>query len=409
MVKELRVCHVATMTNWGGVEKMLVDVLTHADQKRTRHFLLSTSSIPEVIAPIRQAGVPTFQPRRYFHYDPNAILQMARWMRSQGVHVVHSYNAFANSWANLTALLARVPVFISSERGTVWWIRPPMAWLDRWAHERADAVIANSRASATMLQLRYNVPTQKIHVVHNAVPPLPKADIEQIRAGLGIGKKLVVGSVGRLDTPKDFATLIDAAALVLKDRQDVCFILVGGGPLESELRERILESGIRDGFILTDWRVDARTLIQVFDIFVSTSVRETFGNALVEAALAGKPVIAPRVDGIPEVVHDKVTGILLTPTESMKPRRSASATPAASEVLIDGKLSSPKSLNPRRLAEAILHLLHQPDLRVKYGMAGKKRAESMFSLEKYVQQIENIYIGLIKQKRKTCANWEVRQ
>ena len=397
--RELRVCHVSTMTNWGGVERLLVDFLLHTGQRHIRHLLLTTSSIPEVVKPVQQAGVSTFQPKRRFHYDPGAIFQMARWMRSQQVQIVHSYNAFANSWGNLAALMARIPLFISEEQGTVWWIRPPMAWLDRWAHHRARQVIANSHASAAALHLRYGVPKQKIRVVYNAVPPLPETDIKAARASLGIGTGLVVGSVGRLDTPKDFATLVDAAAIVLKGRRDVCFVLVGGGPLERSLREQVYELGLQDRFILTGWREDARVLVQVFDMFVSTSMHESFGNAIVEAELAGKPVIAPRVDGIPEALLDNTTGILLTPTEPVRRPTSADATPFPKRVLIDGQLQTPRSLNPRELADAILYLLDRPDLRQQYGEAGRKRAEKIFSLDRYIQELESIYTELVRQRK----------
>ena len=393
------------MTNWGGVERMLVDFLIHASQEQVRHFLLSTSSILKVIQPVLDAQIPFFQPRRHFHYDPRAIVQMARWLRFQRVDVVHSYNAYANAWGGVAALIARVPLFLTGERGSVWWVRPPMAWLDRWAHHRAKWVVANSRASATILHLRYGIPKEKIRIVHNAVSPLPKVDTRLIRASLGIDSELIVGSVGRLDTPKDFNTLVDAAAIVLKGRRGVRFVLVGGGALERDLRERIHKLEIQDKFILTGWRKDARALVQAFDIFVSTSIHEAFGNAIVEAALAGKPVIASRVDGIPEVVLHKETGILLKPTESVKQARNPNATPPSRQVLIDGQLEPPKSLSPSILADTIQYLLDRANLRFEYGQAGRQRAENLFSISRYVGDLEKIYVNSMREKSRENGDY----
>jgi glycosyltransferase involved in cell wall biosynthesis len=173
---------------------------------------------------------------------------------------------------------------------------------------------------------------------------------------------------------------------------------VGGGPQESRLKELIQELGIQDRFLMTGWRADAREIIQVFDIFVSTSIRESFGNGLIEAALAGKPVIAPRVDGIPEAVIDQATGLLLTPTGSFESRKDDSSSPVPEKVLIDDKFEPPRSLNPHQLADRILYLLQKPVLRNELGRAARRRASIKFSMKRYITDLENIYMELLDEK-----------
>ncbi|MBK7215496.1 MAG: glycosyltransferase [Candidatus Promineofilum sp.] len=95
-------------------------------------------------------------------------------------------------------------------------------------------------------------------------------------------------------------------------------------------------------------------LIQAFDIFVGASIRESFGNVFVEAALAGVPVIAAAVDGIPEVVIDGKTGYLLRPKLPIRPSAATGPHPSAHSPWIDGRLSSPRALDPAELAQAIL-------------------------------------------------------
>jgi glycosyltransferase involved in cell wall biosynthesis len=320
---------------------------------------------------------------------------MARWMRDNQIDVVHTYNTFANCWGGIAALLARVPVLVCGEHGTIWGASQPLSWLERRIYRRADQIVANSQASVMMLNQRYGVKPERTRVVYNAVAQSPGAEIEEIRTELGFDRNcLVVGSIGRLDTPKDFFTFADAAAMVLSSRLDVRFVLVGGGPLETELRRHANRLRIASRFVLTGWRIDARALLQAFDVFVSTSIREPFGNVLVEAALAGIPTLAPRVDGIPEAVMEGVTGLLLTPTEPVRSLSSAGAAPLPKRVLIDGKLQTPRSLNPQELADRILHLLAQPDLRQRYGQAGRARAIDRFSIDRYVNELEGLYQGL---------------
>jgi len=396
-VEPLKVCHFATLTRWGGVERMLVDLLLCAKQEQVQHVLVTTSSDPEIVKIVRKSNVQWYQPTGRFRYDPGKFWHMARWLRAQDIQLVHSYNAFANAWANLTTILASKPILLTGEHGTIWNVHPPMAWLDRWAHQRARLVIANSQASSRLLTLRYGISADKIRVVYNAVADIPPADIRHVRAQLGIDDKtLVVGSIGRLDTPKDYGILIDAAAIVLKTRQDVVFVLIGGGPLEDELRSYIDGLGIETHFLMTGWRADARVLMQGFDIFVSTSLRESFGNVLIEAALCKKPVIAPAIDGVPEAVIHGQTGVLLRPTRHPRQYRSPGAAPLPKHVLIEKELQPPKSLDPEMLAEAILDLLDNPQLRLHYGQQAKERAKLLFSMDRYVHELEQIYLEVVQ-------------
>jgi len=387
------VCHISTMSNWGGVERLLADMLTSVDQRVTKHFLIATSASPEVLRPIKKAGIEVLQPKRRFRYDPGAMLQMVRWLRSKHIQIVHCYNAFANVSGSLAARLAGVPVTITGEHGTAWSTRPPMAWFDQWANRHADLTVAASQASALGTTLRYQVSPQKIRVIYNAVPPLPTADIPAIRASLGIGNALVVGSVGRLAPVKNFSVFIEAAALVSQERDDIRFVLVGGGPQEIELQRVAHRLGIDGSFIFTGWREDARSLVQAFDLFVSTSIHEVFGIALAEAALAGIPVIAPAVGGIPEIVQNGVTGILLHPT---RPIEGNDAIPR--RILVAEDEQSARSVDPAEVANAILKLADEPCLRAQYGHAGRIQVQERFSLRGYVRKLEEIYLGLLNEE-----------
>lgn len=396
-MKPLTVCHFATLTRWGGVERMLVDLLLYAKQEQVRHVLVTTSSDPEIVAVAQKAGILWHQPKGRFRYDPGKFTQMAQWLKTQNVQVIHAYNAFANAWANLTTILARSPVLLTGEHGTIWNIQPPLAWLDRWAHQRARLVIANSQASARLLELKYSISAGKIRVIRNAVADIPPVNVQQVRARWGVEPgTLVVGSVGRLDTVKDYATFVEAAAIVLKARQDVAFVLVGGGPLESELYSHVAALGIQGRFLMTGWRTDARVLMQGFDVFVSTSLREPFGNVLIEAALCEKPVIAPAIDGVPEAVIHGQTGVLLRPTRTPRQYQSPGAAPLPKHVLIEGELQPPKALDPETLAQTILNLLDNPQLRLYYGQQAKERARFLFSMDRYAYELEQIYLEVVR-------------
>lgn len=391
MSRPVVVCHLSTMTGWGGVERMVEDVLLHSAATGGTHHLLAPSWSPEVVAPIEAAGIEMLLLHRRSRYDPRGIAQAAAWLRRKQVTILHAYNAFANIWALALSRLAGVPVFIAGEHGTVWRTSGGLFHLDRLAQRTAAAVVANSEAAAALVQQRYGVAPASVQVVANAVAPLPVVDRDALRRSLGLEDAPIIGSVGRLDNPKDQQTLLEAAALALAQRDDLRFVLVGGGPLEAELRARLQELGLNGRFIMTGWRSDARELIQAFDLFVGTSVRESFGNVFVEAALAGLPVIASAVDGIPEVVVDGQTGCLLRPRLPIRPSTASGATPIGPIALIDGRLSSPRALDPAELAQAILDLMADPERRRQLGEEARRRAQLRYGLDRHIMELTDLY------------------
>ena len=370
---------------------MLVDFLCRIDDSRVVHSLLTTSSSSQIVSPIREKGIVTFEPERRFHYDPVAILEMARWLRSQKIQVVHGYNEVGNAWGNLAAMLARVPVYVSGEHGSVWRVDSGMYWLNRFAYRRANIAVVNSRASKQLVCHRYGIDSEKVKVIYNIVVPPANTNRERVRASLGLGDEVVIGSIARLVPHKGFPIMVDAAKEVLQTSSNVRFLLVGGGEQESYLREYIRNKGISDKFVLTGWRDDARDLLPAFDIFVSTSLHEAFGNVLIEAALAGIPVIAPRVDGIPEAVVDGYTGRLIEPTMSLDKVRTWISHDLPKRVVVDGHFKPPLALDPVKLADEIRRLIDDPALRTHYGEAGRERARELFSFERYRRELEEVY------------------
>lgn len=381
------------MATWGGVERLLLDFLSHSSgSSQFRHLLLTSSIIPEIARPLRESGVPFFHPHRYFKFDPGAFAQMVQWLRKQNASAVHTYNSRANAWGSIISSLARVPVLLAAEHGAAWSVQPPLSWLNRIAYQRASVVVANSNASKRMIQFRYDIAEDKIRVVKNFVAPLPCVDRRELRSALDLeDTDIVVGSVGRVAPEKNFQLFVDAAARLLNVHQGVKFILIGGGSQFSFIKQYIEKLGIKESFLLTGYRDDARELLQTFDVFVSTSLWESFGNAMVEAALAGIPVVAPAIDGIPEVVIDGRTGILLEPTEELPQLPEGVPSKVPNYILVDGQISRPLALNADELSEAISQLLASPDLRAQYGAAARDRACELFTFGRYQRDLESIY------------------
>ncbi len=178
----------------------------------------------------------------------------------------------------------------------------------------------------------------------------------------------VVVTVGNLRRVKGQDVLVEAAGIVLKTHPDVRFLVVGEA-LESEfvadLQQRIEQLGIGHRIQLTGGVADARPLLQQASIFVLPSRSEGFSNAIVEAMDAGLPVVATRVGGNAEAVVDGKTGML-----------------------VDAE-------DPASLAEAIMHLLDNPDVVQQMGLAGKARADQMFTETALLDRLQQIFAQVL--------------
>lgn len=392
-----RIANLLPMGNWGGIERVLIDFLLSSHPDSIEHILITTSSNPELIKLVEDANLPWFQPEGKFKYDPTKLFSICKFISNNNIKLIHSRNSHANAWVYLISLLLKnPPIIVTGEHGSIWNTRIPIRWLDHISQLKARLVITNSRASSTMLQLKYHIPKRKIRIAYNGVKVSNLYSREESRTILGLqSNQFVIGSVGRLDTPKDYWSFIDTAFELTKMRKDVLFVIIGGGPQDNFLREMIIRKGLSDKFIITGYRTDARELIPAFDLFVSTSVHESFGNNLLEAALHQKAVIAPAVDGIPEVVIDNETGILLLPTDPFRYIPIKGTSLPTHEVIIGGRIQKPKSLNPVILADTIDRLLDDPEKRSKMGAKASERANQLFSISNYATTVDNIYCELL--------------
>ena len=179
----------------------------------------------------------------------------------------------------------------------------------------------------------------------------------------------VVGNVAALVPHKGQRYLIDAAPLVIREIPDARFVIVGQGELESALQKQIRNHRLERHVILAGFRPDVLSLHKGFDVFVMSSVTEGLGTSLLDAMASARPVVATRTGGIPEVVEDGETGLLVPPR------------------------------NPEALAHAIIRLLRDEPLRQRMAAAGLARVKAHFSADRMVQQTLDVYARLGDRRR----------
>lgn len=189
---------------------------------------------------------------------------------------------------------------------------------------------------------------------------------DTFRAGLKLGPEVpIVGVVAILRRKKGHHVLLDAIPDVLKKVPETLFILAGDGPQRGNIEARMKDLGIEKNVMLLGLRTDIPAFLKGIDLFVLPTLEEALGTSILEAAGMKKPVISTRVGGVPEVVRDNETGILVEPED------------------------------PKGLADAIERLIKDSALRNSMGEEGRKMVERDYSLDVMIERMYGFYSGLL--------------
>jgi glycosyltransferase involved in cell wall biosynthesis len=247
--------------------------------------------------------------------------------------------------------------------------------VQRFLSHRASYLIAVSEDIRLNMVNEEGIDPATIVTVHNGIdladlPERPKtAAINDVRKRHGIrADEKVVGAIGRLVAFKGFSVLLEAVALLKVKRRRFKVMIVGRGPENENLERQIATLGIKDVVIMPGFVPDIAPYFAISDVFVVPSIREPFGLIVLQAMAAGRPVVGANAGGIPEIIRDGVTGILVPPND-------ASALTEA----IDGLLDDANRC--RRLAAAA-----EQDLR------------EHFSIEVMVAKTQEIYERCLKRE-----------
>jgi glycosyltransferase involved in cell wall biosynthesis len=239
----------------------------------------------------------------------------------------------------------------------------------RWKYRQVNLFIASSDAIRDLL-VQDGVAAGQVVTVHEGI------DVDRM-AGIGDANvheafwlphgAPVVGNVAALVGHKGQRHLIDAMPLVIREVPDARLVILGEGELRPQLEHQVKHLHLDKHVVLPGFRADVLALIKGFDMFVMSSETEGLGTSLLDAMAAGKACIGTCVGGIPEVIADGVTGLLVPPHD------------------------------PPALAGAVVRLLKNGDLRTRMGEAGLERVRTHFSVEKMVEGTLTAYASVANQ------------
>ena len=385
-MRRLRILRIITRLNTGGPVRHLTTLIRGLDSNRYDQWLAagregpgegSMRSLVEAQG-IRVTEVPEMVgTTRLGPADVRALARVRRLIREVRPDIVETHTTKAGIVGRLAARLEGTPVVVHVYHGHVLEgyygaIKTRLArGAERALARVSDRLIAVSpRVKNDLVRLEVASP-DRITVVEPGLDLTPmtwaRRDRDTLRPELGLDRRVpLVGIVGRLTPVKNHRLFLAVAATLADLRPDVHFLVVGDGELGPELRARVCSLGLSSRVIFTGWRHDLSQIYAELDVLVSCSKNEGTPFAIIEAMSAGCPVVATAVGGVPDLLDDQVTGLLVPPGQ------------------------------PAPLVAAILRLLDEPGLARALARSAAVRTAERFSPARLASDMDALYTELLR-------------
>ncbi|MGQ9630363.1 MAG: glycosyltransferase family 4 protein [bacterium] len=293
--------------------------------------------------------------------DPVAFGMLYRWFEREAIEIVDIVSPRFYWIGTLAGRASGAKVVLT--RNVDYKIQN--RWINGLLYRNfVDRIVAVSGAVRRTLMEDVGVSPDKISTIYRGIDPSVHPNPESqvaLRRELGITDNSVVGTTARLVPMKGVKYLVEAAKLVLEEIPNAKFLIVGEGPERGGLEKLARNLGVAESVIFTGFQSDIDGILSIIDLFVLPSLFEALGVSIVEAMKWSLPVVATDVNGVPEVVEDGVTGILVPPRD------------------------------PRALADGVIFLLRNPDVAREMGKRGRRKMEGQFDVRRLIDETERLY------------------
>lgn len=368
MTRTLTVLTACTSRAWGGMEMSLVQTSARLRARGHRVVPLCAPGSP-IEERLRAEGFAPETADLWGKAHPRQAWRLSRLMARHGVDLVHC-DWSRDLFTLVPALLPhrRVPLVLHKHVGVLAGKR---LWVHHGLYARVDRVIAISEVIHRNFVAMHPIDPRKVVTIHNGVDPErfrpDPAARARLRVELGYADDdVVIGIVGRVTPSKGHREFLEMAARLAPAHPRARFLVVGEATRGEEEEGRaildgLVAAGLGDVVRVTGFRGDVPQLLAAMDVFAFPSHNEAFGLALIEAMAAGLPTVSSDCDGVPDIVVEGVTGLMV-------PAKDGAA-----------------------LAAATTRLLQDAGLREQLGRAGRERVLARFTGERFVAALERLY------------------
>ena len=350
----------------GGKERRLIELIKGLTPYPDIKLYLVVFSEQVHFKEIFEYDIPITILKRVPKKNPMVLYRLYKICKNWRPNLIHSWGTMSTILAIPAASLLRVPIIngnIANAPNNFTFFDKRLV-LAKFTFPFSKVVASNSLAGLKV----YGVPKNKGICIYNGFDTHRTKDLvsaKLIREQFNIKTNKIIGMVGGFYGKKDYKTFIEAAIVLMKKRQDVSFIAVGGGP-ELDDHKKMIPSKYAARFVFTDIQKDVESIVNIIDIGVLSTYTEGISNAILEYMALSKPVIVTIGGGTVETVEDSITGFLIPP------------------------------FSPEMMAEKMSFLLENEKIATQMGTMGRKRLESVFSLEQMTTSFYQVYKKTLK-------------
>ncbi len=377
-----RIAHIITRLSQGGAQENTFHTVRLADRSRFDVDLISgpvDGSEGSIEGVVGAAGIAIIREPHLVrapvpHLDWLALRGLTRKLKEGRYDLVHTHTSKAGFLGRLAAERAGIRHVVHTPHGNVFhgYFNSPVTrlyvWMERHAARRTSRIIELTEGGIKEHLAEGIGQRDQYRVVFSGIDTAPYeaaiARRQETRAALGIADdQVLIGGLGRLEPVKGFNHFIEMARQLHEKDPSLKFMIAGDGAQAEQLKASASDLPIA----FLGRRNDVPELMAAFDVLVVPSINEGMGRVILEAGAAGVPIVASRVGGIPDIVDDGETGLLVAPRA------------------------------PDELACAVLALVHSPERRCLMGAAARAKVVPHYSLQHMVQRIEAIYEELLNE------------
>lgn len=364
----MNILFINSIQMWGGGEVFLMDIMSGM-KKRGHNVHLLCRPKTELAENALKLGFDVTTMRFGGDFDPIVIWKTKQLMRKKKIDVVCTNLDKELRFGGIAAKLAGLKGIIPSRE-----IDTPLKNTLRYRfvyNFLATHLIVNSQATKdTVTKSAPWFDKNKISVIYKGISlkPFDTQPIYQLAEELGLDRKTkFITFVGQLEKRKGIKFLLEAWKSINEKHSDTVLLLIGKGPMQGFIEDFINSNNLNSQVKLLGFRNDIPSILLQSYLLTLPSLYEGFGYVLVEAMAARIPTVSTNVSSIPEIVQDKLTG-LLVPIE-----------------------------NPQKIAEAISYLLNHPDEVKEMGLRGREVVEKKFTINLMIDKFEQVFLNSINE------------